>query len=195
MQQYTNSYLDRKITMAKSFLDSAQLLEKTLDHVFADSQEEAESKKVDTRYKRKMTAHFLYAVIFELSIKVIWEIEHNTPPKNSHDILSRYKEFSDESKQAISDMYKNQVTNIKHLISLSNSRVDSEGNTVNINVDLQTLEDALKSNQETIKNFKYDGRFNGKSSVLCSVIWDDDEIYMLPKSVSEIIVFPKFLLE
>ena len=193
MMTNTVTSLNQKISMARWFLDSAQLLERTTNQIIAGSQEEAEAKVDDTRYGRKMTAHFLYSVVFELCVKVIWEIEHNKPPKPNHDIFSRYTELSKKTKQTISDIYDTQVTNIKHIISQSNGQVDNKGDIVNLNINLQSLEDALKSNQETIINFKYDGKLGGKSSVLCSVMWDANEVLILPRP--EIIVFPKFLLE
>ena len=85
------------------------------------------------------------------------------------------------------------MSNIKHIISLANGQVDNKGDIVNLQIKLQSLEDALTSNQETVKNFKYDGRLDGKSSVLCSVMWTEDEIYILPEP--KIIVFPQLLLE
>ena len=189
----TDNDLARKMFMAKGFLDSAQLLERTTNQIVASSQEEAESKVDDTRFRRKMTAHFLYAVVFELCIKIIWEIEHGTSPKPNHNILARYPELSPDSQRAISDFYDTQVANIKHIISLANGQVDNKGDIVNLQIKLQSLEDALTSNQETVKNFKYDGRLDGKSSVLCSVMWTEDEIYILPEP--KIIVFPQLLLE
>ena len=189
----TDNDLARKMFMAKGFLDSAQLLERTTNQIVASSQEEAESKVDDTRFRRKMTAHFLYAVVFELCIKIIWEIEHGTPPKPNHNILARYTELSPDSQRTISDFYDTQVNNIKHIISMANGQVDNKGEVVNLQVKLQSLEDALTSNQETVKNFKYDGRLDRKSSVLCSVMWDNDEIYILPEP--KIIVFPQLLLE
>ena len=189
----TDDDLARKISMAKGFLDSAQLLERTTNQIVASSLEEAESKADDTRFRRKMTAHFLYSVVFELCIKIIWEIEHGTPPKPNHDILARYTELSPDSKQAISGFYDTQVANIKHIISLANGQVDNKGDIVNLQIKLQSLEDALTSNQEIVKNFKYDGRLDAKSSVFCSVMWDDDDIYILPEP--KIIVFPQLLLE
>ena len=189
MVSNVDSDLNRKISMAKSFLDSSQLLERTTNQIIAGSREEAESKADDTRYRRKMTAHFLYAVVFELCIKIIWEIEHNKTPKPNHDILSRYRELSKDTRQAISDLYDTQVRNTKHIISQANSG----GNVVNLCIELQSLEDALTSNQETIKNFKYDGKLDKKSSVLCSIMWDENEIYVLPKP--EIVIFPQLLLD
>ena len=124
MMTNTVTSLNQKISMARWFLDSAQLLERTTNQIIAGSQEEAEAKVDDTRYGRKMTAHFLYSVVFELCIKVIWEIEHNKPPIPNHDIFSRYTELSKKMKQAISDIYDTQVTNIKHIISQANGQVD-----------------------------------------------------------------------
>ena len=192
-QNMDNTSLTDKIKMAQGFLDSAQLLERTLNQIVAKSQEEAESKVDDTRYTRKMTAHFLYAVVLELCIKIIWEIEHNTPPKPNHDIFSRYRELSKESRQAISDMYDTQVQNTENTISRANfGVVDNKGDVVNLCIQLQSLEDALKSNPQTMRDFKYDGKLTGKSSVFGSIMWSTDRIYILPNP--EFIVFPEHLL-
>lgn len=188
-----NTSLTDKIKMARGFLDSAQLLERTLGHVIAGSQDEAESKVDDTRFGRKTTAHFLYAVVFELCIKIIWEIEYNRPPKPNHDILSRYRELSKESRQAISDMYDTQLKNTENTISRANSGViDNKGDVVNLCIQLQSLQDALKSNPQTMRDFKYDGKFTGKSSAFGSIMWSNDIIYILPNP--EFIVFPEHLL-
>ena len=188
-----NTSLTEKIKMAKTFLESVQLLEGTLNQILAKSQEEAESKADDTRYTRKMTAHFLYAIVFELCIKIIWEIEHNEPPKPNHDILSRYRELSKESRQAISDMYDNQVKITQNIRSRSNSGVtDNYGETVSLCIELQSLEDTLKSNPETMRDFKYDGKLTQKSSAFGSIMWSKDRKYLL--SDPNFIVFPEQLL-
>ena len=188
-----NTSLTEKTKMAKTFLESVQFLEGTLNQIFAKSQEEAESKADDTRYTRKMTAHFLYAIVFELCIKIIWEIEHNEPPKTNHDILSRYRELSKESRQAISDMYDNQVKITQNIISRSNSGVtDNYGETVSLCIELQSLEDTLKSNPETMRDFKYDGKLTQKSSAFGSIMWSKDRKYIL--SDPNFIVFPEQLL-
>ena len=193
MTSNTNSTLHEKIKMAQSLLDSANLLERTLNQIVAKSQEEAESKAEDARYRRKMTGHFLYAIVFELCIKIIWEVEHNVPPKPNHDILSRYRELSKESRQAISDMYDTQVQNTENTISRANSGVmDNKGDVVALCIQLQSLQDALKSNPQTMRDFKYDGKFTGKSSAFGSIMWSNDRVYILPNP--EFIVFPEHLL-
>ena len=190
--------LDRKIFMAQSFLDSAIFHEKTLNIVtddIADSLKDAKSKLDDIALRRKLVSHFSYAVVFELSIKIIWEIEQGMAAPYHHNILCLYKKLSKESKQKISDMYNAQVDNMKKLLAECNGRRNRGGQIVNLNPDLQSLEDALKANEQTVKNFKYDGRFNGKSSVLCSIMWTDDRIYVLPQIIADTIIFPKALLE
>lgn len=194
MNENTDSELNRKISMARYFLDSAQLLERTINVVIADSQEDAEAKGSDTTFGRKMTVHFLYSIVFELCIKIIWECEHNIPPKLTHNILSLYEELSDNSKRKITELYNIQVRNIEAIISDANSgKKNRRGDIVHLSVKLQSLEDALTSNQDTIKNFKYVGRLGGKSSVLCSILWTEDRICTL--STPELIVFPESLLK
>lgn len=196
MDLYTNEDLDRKIKMARSFLDSANIIESTLNHIFAKSKEEANLKKSDTRINRKMTTHYLYAVVFELCIKIIWEIEHKKPPQLNHDICKRYTELSKESRQKISDLYDKQINNAKNLILQSNGQVDNLGKIVDYShIEFQSLEEALKSNVKTIRDFKYDGKFNGKSSVLCSIIHDVVNDELLAPSRPQMIIFPKLLFD
>ena len=189
--------LDKKIFMAQSFLDSAIFLEKTQDFLPADlfnSPEDARAK-FDNPLPRKVVIHFSYAVVFELSIKIIWEIEQGKEAPHHHNISLLYKKLSPVSKQKISDLYAVQVSNMKKLISECNGRKNRSGQIVNLNPDFQSLQEALEVNQQTVKNFKYDGQFKEKSSVLCSIMWTDDLIYVLPKLISDAIVFPKCLLE
>ena len=47
---------------------------------------------------------------------------------------------------------------------------------------LASLEQALQSNAATMRNFKYDNKFQGKTSVFANAIWDQDTIWVLPSS-------------
>lgn len=188
--------LDRKIFMAKSFLDSATLHDMTPKNVvIARSLEEAQAKSDDTALGRKFVTHFLYAMVFELSIKIIWEIEQGKSAPHHHNILCLYRELSPSSQQKISDLYDIQVSNMKQVISKCNGRRNRGGQIVNLKIDLQSLENALEVNEPTVKNFKYDGQINGKSSVLCSTMWTDNRIMILPQLIANAIIFPKALLE
>ena len=140
----------------------------------------------------KIATHFLYAMVFELSIKIIWEIEQGTEAAHHHNILCLYEQLSDVAKQQISNMYDIQYSNMEKCISELISRPNGE---VLKGLELQSLEDALKGNAKIVRDFKYDGKFNGKSSILGSIIWKDDTYWILPPSISTIIVsFPTDLL-
>ena len=187
--------LDHKIFMAQSFLDTAQLHELTPNFVIGSSPEEAKAKRDDTVLGKKLVTHFLYAMVFEISIKIIYEIEQGKEAPYHHNILRLYKKLSPASQQKISHLYDVQVSNIKDIISKCNGSRNRAGQIVNIKLDLQTLEDALEVNEQTVINFKYDGKIKGKSSALCSTMWTDKRIMIIPNLFAEAIVFPKTLLE
>ena len=182
-----NTGLDRKIFMGRSFLDVAAFLEeKTPFFARGESEKEAQAWLPQARLGKKSVIHYLYAVIFEISIKVIWEIEQGKNAPHSHNILRLYKDLSLASRQKISDMYADQVFNMKKLIS-------ENSDLANYNWHLQSLEDALEANEKVIKDFKYDGEISGKSSVFCSMLWMDNEILLMPQSLAKITIFPKVL--
>lgn len=181
--------------MAQSFLNSATLHELSPTLVMSNSIEEAQAKKDDNALGKKFVTHFLYAMVFELSIKIIYEIEQGEAAPRHHKISILYKDLSPAAQQKISDLYDVQVSNMKKVISECNGRRNKGGKIVNLKPDLQTLEDALEVNEQTVTNFKYDGGFNGKSSVFCSTMWTDDHILILPQLIAKTIVFPKDLLE
>ena len=181
-----NTDLDRKIFMARHFLDVAAFLEKSPYFAIGESEEKAVARLHEARLGKKCVIHFLYAVSFEISIKIIWEIEQGESAPYSHNILRLYEELSPASQQKISDMYDSQVSNMKKLIA-------QIPECAHYNWDLQSLEDALEVNESVVKNFKYDGEIRGKSSVFCSMMWADDEILISPQITAEAIVFPKAL--
>ena len=182
--------------MAQGFLDSANLHERAREFpIEANSIEEAQAKAGDIKLKIKLVTHFQYAMVFELCIKIIWEIEQGKEPPYHHNILCLYRQLSQASQQKISDMYDDQVSNMNRVISECNGRRNEGGQIVNLNLDLQSLENALEVNEKIVKNFKYDGQLNGKSSVLCSIMWNSTGIWTLPKLIADAITFPKDLLE
>ena len=101
--------------------------------------------------------------------------------------------FQKNRDKAISEMYDNQVKITENIISRSNSGVtDNYGDTVNLCIELQSLQDALKSNPQTMRDFKYDGKLTQKSSAFGSIMWSKDRKYLL--SDPNFIVFPEQLL-
>ena len=192
--------IDRKIFMAESFLDSAICQEKTSHAILVEGNEvntltpeELEEKLSYTRLRKKVTTHFLCAMVVELSIKIIWEIEHGQQAPHTHNILKLYKALSQAAQQRIADMYQCHVTHVEKLISEMNGQKNRGGERVNLKVQLQSLKEALAANEQVVTSFKYEGRFNGKSSALCSVLWTDTRIMVLPSALADAITFPQTL--
>ena len=193
-KQIVSDYLkaqgsEEKLRNAEAFMETAEFLEIALFPAFiGESREKIEARKDKQRLQRKVVCHSLYAIVFELAIKIIWETDKGKECRRTHNILDLYKELSCEKQSQIKDLYDNQVSIIK------TTEGQRGGRRIRIKnlADFQSLDEALESNQDTITNFKYDGQFRGKSSVMGSVIWNNKGIWTLPKGL---VVFPKELLK
>ena len=172
----------KRLEMAKAFLESADVLEKVFLNKGASMD--------DQILERKKVCHFLYALVFELAIKIIWEIEHGEECDCHRRILDFYTELSRKKQSRIRELYNAQASLIKTREGLQRT-----GNRVCVNnlTEFQSLEEALEANYDTVTNFKYEGLFHGKSSVIEGVIWNEDVelIYILPQRY---VIFPKALL-
>ena len=182
--------LKEKLEMAETFMESADFLEQPLYHaVRGDSIEEIETRTDKQRVQKKKMCHFLYAVVFELAIKIIWEIEKGGKCKPTHNILELYKELSCEKQSKIKDLYDMQAAMIR-----TQEGRQRTGNQIRVNdlTKFQSLEEALEANYDTVTDFKYDGLFQGKSSVIGGVIWNIEGFWVFPKNF---VVFPRELLK
>ena len=182
--------LKEKLEMAETFMESADFLEQPLYYAArGDSKEEIEVRTDKQRIQKKKMCHFLYAVVFELAIKIIWEIEKGKKCKPTHNILNLYKELSCEKQSKIKDLYDMQAA----IIRTQEGR-QRTGNQIRVNdlTKFQSLEEALEANYDTVTDFKYDGLFQGKSSVIGGVIWNTERIWVFPEGF---VVFPRELLK
>ena len=172
----------KKLEMATAFLDSADVLEKVFINKGASMDDQV--------LERRKVCHFLYAMIFELAIKIIWEVENEKECEHHHRILEFYKELSREKQWKIKGLYNAQAALIK-----TQEGFQRTGKRVHVNdlTQYQSLEEALEANSDTVTNFKYEGLFRGKSSVIGGVMWNEDVelIYIFPQRY---IIFPKLLL-
>ena len=99
-----------------------------------------------------------------------------------------YRELSSEKQLHIKGLYDNQAAIIRNM--KKQPEKNEIGNPDSIN--FQSLDEALESNGGTMINFKYEGIFRGKSSLIGGVIWNNEDSWILPQ-VS--VVFPKELLQ
>ena len=183
--------LEEKLKIAESFMETARFLDSTAGNlvklVTGESAETVEARRHRQRFQGKKVSHFLYAVVFELAIKIIWSIDNGKECGKTHDILSLYKELSTKKQLLIKNLYDSQLS----VLNVEGTGQDGSSISVENLVDLQTLEEALESNKDTITNFKYDGKFRGKSSAIGGGIWNDQTVWVMPEGF---VAFPVQLL-
>ena len=103
----------KKLEMAESFMNSARILEGPLSAIRTDSQDTIQEQMDKQHIHKKMVSYFLYALVFELSIKVIWEAEKGKKCRPTHNILNLYEELSYETQSQISRLYDKQASILK----------------------------------------------------------------------------------
>ena len=180
--------LEEQLRIAESFVDTAKFLDATLrQFVIGGTATSVENRRDKQQLQGKEVCHFLHAVVFEIGIKVIWALDKGKEYRRTHDILCLYWELSSEKRSRIKDLYDEQVS------VLSVEGTNRGGKTIRVDslVDFQSLEEALESNKDTITNFKYDGKFSGKSSAISGVIWDSTTLWVFPQGY---VMFPEKLL-
>ena len=181
--------LEEKLRIAETFLDTAEFLEMApFIATVGESAENIENRKDKQRWQRKGVCHFLYAIVFELAIKIIWESDKGEKCRQTHDILSLYTELSNEKQAKIQELYDRQLSIIKA------QEGESQGKKIHVKdlTGFQSLNEALKANKETVRDFKYDGKFRGKSSAIGGVIWNNQTVWIFPE---RFVIFPKELLK
>lgn len=186
-----------KMRMAEALLESVNILSKRLMRpersgriapIIVETFEGRREQLILTR----MACHFLCAMVFELAIKIIWEVEKQKKKCNPHHRISEYYEdLSLERQSHIRRLYERQANLIRREIY-----TDAAGR--DYRIEFQSLEEALEANPDTVKNFKYDGKLRGKSSVISGVMWIDDEgsddktSWVFPDNY---IIFPKEIMK
>lgn len=120
-------------------------------------------------------------------MKIIWEMDKGEECGKTHDILCLYNELSREKQLRIKHLYDDQVS----VLNVEGRNRDGRSIRVGSLVNLQTLEEALASNRNTMTNYKYDGRFRVNSGVISGVIWNSNGIWTLPQNF---VTFPENLL-
>ena len=137
-----------------------------------------EEAKVRHMLSRKNIAHMLNAVVLEISIKVIWELDNGQECRYTHNIDALYGELKENSRREIRVIYDEKLA---LLAGLEGTGKTGQRRRVGDLVQLQSLKEALVANEDTMKNFKYDGEFNGKSSAMGSVIWEGNRLWTVPR--------------
>ncbi len=128
------------------------------------------------RLSKKHVVHMLNATAFEIAIKLLYKMDTGGDHPHNHNIHRMYRDLSDTSKSQVAKIYKQSVSEL--------AAIEGDGNdghlTLGELVQFQSLDEALKSNEDVMKNFKYDGAYKGKSSAMGSAIWNGETLWAFP---------------
>ena len=173
--------MGRRLQSMQAFMEVAKYLDESPQHVIpillGASENEIQELKDSHRLWRKMVAHLLNSIVLEITVKVIWELDNNAACPHTHNIRRLYGELEDKSQQELKQIYDDKAALLAGL-----GGNDKKGRSIRLGelVQLQSLHEALEANEDTIKNFKYDTEFKGKSSAMGSIIWEGDIGWTLP---------------
>ena len=171
--------IEERLKSAEHFLETAKYLDSDppVAVPFDSSPTAIEEIKDRQRWSSGITCHMLYAIVLEISIEIIWGLDNSEECRFTHDIGELFDELGYDSQQRLGKIFDEKSTTLAQL-----QGTNKRGNPVRVGdlVEIQSLRDALKANEDVMKNFKYETRYNGKSSVMGSVIWSDELVWILP---------------
>ena len=132
--------------------------------------EEVNDKQI---WSRAVTCHMLFAIVFEISIKVIWTLDNHRDCPYTHKIEKLYESLAEDSQRNIEEIYHNETVAFAHIKKEIFSNFAE-------NIQFHSLKEALIANEDTMRNFKYSNKFEGKSSILGSLFWGKETVWALP---------------
>ena len=126
----------------------------------------------DHLLSNRCVAHLLHAFILELAIKVIWELDNGQSCRFTHDISTLYGELTSTSQSDLKQLFDRHTNFLPNVEGTSR-----DGTAVRLGelTQFQSWEETLATNQDVVKDFKYDGEFRGKSTAMGAVMWNEKE--------------------
>lgn len=158
-----------KLNAAESFLKSIQI------QLSIKPQNEAQHRKFleNDFLDINTTCYFLNSVVFELIIKMLWELDKNKKCYFTHDLKKLFSELSKESQLLVVQSYSRFKSEIETAIKST-----PEG--LNANIKYCDLNEALALNETIIKDFKYEMNPSSKNSVFNNIVSTDEFFYAIP---------------
>ena len=175
--------LNRRMAMAETWLLVAECLESCIRQDASGS-----GPTFHRTSQLKKACYYHYAIVVEITTKIIWAIDKGKQCEKTHDILGLYKQLSIGKQQRIKELYDDQVSAFK----VQGRKGDGSSVHLENLVDLQSLEETMKANENTIRDFKYDGEYcTERDNPFRGMIWNSERIWILPEKV---VIFPRSLL-
>ena len=100
----------------------------------------------DSALKNDVTSHFLQAVIFELMVKTLYELDVKAEAPFTHDLTKLFGGLNSDTQNEL-------INRFNEARERQKKQFDKMGI---VDVAFHALEDILSNNEKTIKNFKYD---------------------------------------
>lgn len=168
------SCTEEKIRAAENFIKSTKI---QLSIRPAD-QSHHEKFIRDDFFQINATCYFLNAVVFELIVKIFWEIDNGRECRYTHLLDKLYPELSDGSREFLENQYitlKNEVES-----TLKNAKGKSD-----LNITYADLESALVTNKKVVMDYKYEMKPNSSNSVFDNIVTSQDFYYTIPYQLCE----------
>ena len=147
----------------------------------ADSLHDAVDRQ---RYGTALTCAVLYPIVVELVVKHIWEQEHAKTAAFNHNVHSLFVQLSGETRRDVEALYDECCRAYKSAIDAG----QQEHGPGVVAVDMANLEEALRWNEEAVKNLKYEMTPRGES-VPTGIFWNSTRVWIVPGT------FPNFAIE
>lgn len=131
-----------------------------------------------------LTNAALYPIVVELVLKYIWEKEHGKTAYHSHDACRIFSALNPNTQHGIETLYDKCCARYRAAIELGKKQKGPG----KVEVEMAGIEEALKWNQDAVRNFKYELRPRGRS-VPIGVFWNKATIWVVPHG------FPNFAID
>ena len=136
------------------------------------------------RYGTAITCAVLYPIVVELVVKHIWEQKHGKKAKCRHNVHSLFKELWPDVRRDVEALYDQCCHAYKSAINKGQQQHGADVVAVN----MANLEEALRWNDEAMRDLKYEMTPRGQS-VPTGIFWSSKRVWIVPGT------FPNFAIE
>ena len=134
------------------------------------------------KYGNALTCAILYLIVVELVLKHIWEQEQGKTAKPNHNVHRLFMQLKSKTRSAVEVLYNQCCHAYQSAIDTGQRQHGSEA----VAVDMANLEEALRWNEEAVKNLKYEMTPRGQS-VPTGIFWSSEIVWVG--------TFPNFAIE
>lgn len=136
------------------------------------------------RFGVALTCAVLYLIVVELVVKHIWEQEHGKTAAYHHNVHCLFGQLRPDTRSDVEALYDECCRSYKSAIDVGKQQHGAKA----VAVDMANLEEALRWNEEAVKNLKYEMTPRGES-VPTGIFWSSDRVWVVPGT------FPNFTIE